>query len=130
LTDLSAEVFRSGKNPSAVLGPKVEVLVVWEPILPTDWRPPSGSTLARIPDRRVRQFWDRKHFVAEELAQIAKQKAGRLEPDCCVKNGFHWDEALVYAPHSRWKDEPTPALWNGPVYRIAPALEKAWITQP
>jgi len=108
----------------------LRVLVVWEPILATDWRPPSGSTLARIPDRRARQFWDPKHLVAEELARMAKQKPGQLEPDCCVEKGFHWDEALLYVPHSQWKDGPTPAFWNGPVYRIAPALEKTLKEQP
>jgi len=52
------------------------VLVVWEPILPTDWRPPSGSTLGRIPDGRVRQFWDAKHIVSAEL----KDRATRTPP--------------------------------------------------
>ena len=106
------------------------MLVVWEPILATDWRPPSGSTLARIPDRRARQFWDPKHLVAAELARIAAEKPGQPGLDCCVKNGFHWDEAILYAPHSRWKDGPTPVFWNGPVYRIAPALEKAVNEKP
>jgi hypothetical protein len=109
---------------------KVRVLVVWEPILATDWRAPSRSTLARIPDRRARQFWDPKHLVTEELTRIAKQKSGQPAPDCCVKKGFHWDEVLLYAPHARWSDGPTPAYWNGPVFRIAPALEKALNEQP
>ncbi len=107
----------------------MRVLVVWEPILATDWRPPSGSTLARMADRRVRQFWDPKHLVTEELTRIAKQKPGQLEPDCCVKKAFHWDEAMLYVPHLRWKDGPTPVFWNGPVFRIALALEKAWNEQ-
>ena len=106
------------------------MLVVREPILATDWRAPGGSTLARIPDRRVRQFWDPKHLVTEELTRIAKQKLGQLEPDCCVKKGFHWDEAILYVPHSHWKDGPAPMFWNGPVFRIAPALEKALNEQP
>ena len=63
-------------------------------------------------------------MVAEELTRIAKQRPGQPEPDCCVKKGFHWDEAILYAPHSHWKDEPSPAFWNGPVFRIVPGLEK------
>lgn len=81
--------------------------------------------MARIPDGRVQQFWDPKHLVTEELSRIANNQAGQLEPNCCVKKGFHWDEAILYAPHVRWKDGPTPLFWNGPVFRIAPALEKA-----
>jgi hypothetical protein len=108
----------------------VRVLIVWEPILPTDWRAPGGSILARIPDRRTRQFWDPKHLVAERLARVAQQNAGQSEPDCCVKKGFHWDEAILYAPHSHWKDGSTPVFWNGPVFRVTSALEKAWNGQP
>jgi hypothetical protein len=104
-------------------------LVVWEPILATDWRSPSGSTLARISDRRVRQFWDPKHLVAEEVARVANREAGQSKPDCCVKKGFHWDEVILYAPHAQWKDGPSPAYWNGPVYKIGPALEKAFNEQ-
>ena len=106
------------------------MLVVWEPILATDWRPPSKSTLARISDGRVRQFWDPQHLVAVEIARIAEQKSVQSGPDCCVKNGFHWDEVALYGPHARWGDEPTPVYWNGPVFRIASALEKAFNEQP
>jgi hypothetical protein len=77
--------------------------------------------------RRAQQFWDPKHLVTEELSRIAKQKSGQSEPDCCVKKGLHWDD---YAPHGHWKDGPTPAFWSGPVFRIAPALEKAFNEQP
>jgi len=106
------------------------VLVVWEPILATDWREPNRSTLARIADRRARQFWDPKHLVAKELARVAKQKPDQPKPECCVNQGFHWDEVALYPPHSRWGDGPIPLYWNGPVYRIAPALEKALKEQP
>ncbi len=106
----------------------MRVLVVWEPILSTDWRSPSGSTLGRILDPRVRQFWDPEHLAASALQEIAKRKPQR-EPNCCVQRGFHWDEAILYAPHTRWKDEPISAFWDGPVYRITSNLEKAFNEQ-
>jgi hypothetical protein len=109
---------------------KVRVLVVWEPILATDWTSPIGSTLARIRDHRVRQFWDEKHLVASALNEIVKQKPPQPEPGCCVQKGFYWDDAILYAPHERWKDEPTSVFWNGPVFRIAPALERALNEHP
>jgi hypothetical protein len=102
----------------------VRVVAVWEPILSSDWRSPSGSTLGRIPDPRVRQFWDPKHLVASALEEIAKRKR-QPEPSCCVEKGFDWDEAILYAPQARWKDEPISAFWDGPVYRIISNLEKA-----
>lgn len=40
-------------------------------------------------------------------------------------HGFHWDEAIVYAPRSKWEDSPTPLLWRGPVYRSISGLAAA-----
>lgn len=68
--------------------------------------------------------------MAAEIARIAEQKTVQPEPDCCVEKGFHWDEAALYGPHVRWGDGPTPVYWNGPVYRIASALENALNEQP
>ncbi|HEY6946851.1 MAG TPA: hypothetical protein VI431_17060 [Candidatus Acidoferrum sp.] len=108
----------------------MRVLVVWEPILATDWRAPGARVLGWISDRRARQFWDPNHLVAEQLARMEQQKPGKLEPDCCMKKGFHWDEAILYAPHVRWGDGPEPVFWNGPVYRISASLDKAVSEQP
>ena len=101
------------------------MLVVWEPILATDWRSPSRSTLARISDPRARQFWDPKHLVSQELTRIAKAKPGQSDPNCCEDKGFFWDDAILYAPHTQWKDMPVSVFWNGPVWKIIPDLEKA-----
>ena len=106
----------------------MRVLVVWEPILPTDWRPPSGSALGRITDGRARQFWDPKHLVTSEVAEIAMRKR-ESAPSCCVEKGFNWDEAILYAPNAHWKEEPVSAYWDGPVYKIIPGLEKAFNEQ-
>ena len=99
--------------------------MVWEPILATDWGPPSGSTLARIPDLRVRQFWDPKHVVAIALREIAEQKPQQAAPACCIQKGFYWDQAILYVPLARWKDGPASVFWNGPVIRVIPGLEKS-----
>jgi hypothetical protein len=104
------------------------VLVVWEPILPTDWRAPGWSTLHRIPDTRAKQFWDPDHLVAQELNRIAKEKPGKLQPACCMQKGYFWDEAIVYQPETKWKDAPSPAFMNGPVVKVATGLESALST--
>jgi hypothetical protein len=105
--------------------PKLRVFVVWEPILPTDWRPPSGSTLKRVADRRAGQFWDPKHVIAQELRKMLSGKSGQPEPSCCTKDGFFWDDVVLYAPHSRWNDALAPQFWNGPVVRVMPGLDEA-----
>ena len=105
--------------------PKLRVLVVWEPMLATDWGSPSQSTLARISDPRATQFWDPKHLVSLELSRIAEAKAARPQLDCCEDKGFFWDDAILYAPHTQWKEMPVSVFWNGPVWKIIPSLEKA-----
>jgi hypothetical protein len=101
------------------------VLVVWEPILFTDWSPPSRSALARIPDRRARQFWDPRHLVTREVTRAAERQPALPGPSCCLRGGFHWDEAILYPPGSHWQDALAPAVWDGPVAEIIPLLEKA-----
>src|SRR3981189_3014652 len=96
----------------------MRVLVVWEPILPTDWSAPSSSTLRRMPDSRVRQFYDPNHLVAGRLKEIAPRKPPTPAPNCCVRNGFYWDEAILYPRQVHWKEEPVSDYWNGPVLRI------------
>ena len=49
----------------------IRVLVVWEPMLPTDWSRPSGMVQSRISDPRAVQFWDKNHLVAKELTAAA-----------------------------------------------------------
>jgi hypothetical protein len=99
------------------------VLVVWEPILVTDWRAPSRSTLGRLSDARVQQFWDPKHEVSKALNRMANSSSSEPRPNS--GRGFYWDEAIVYGLHSKWKDEPTPLFWLGPVYQVMPDLGTA-----
>lgn len=104
----------------------VRVLVVWEPILSTDWAPPTRGTLARIPDGRVRQFWDRHHLAAEELRRSAAAHPGITPPTCCFDKGFYWDVAVLFAPQQSWKTTlPSPIFWEGPIAKNAAALEKS-----
>src|SRR5258707_3372624 len=104
---------------------KLRVLVVWEPILPTDFTSPSSSAVGRIADQRARKFWDRNHLVGLELDRRAAAKPPAIKPACCLSRGFYWDDVILYAPHAHWHDEPPPAFWSGPVVRVIPALESA-----
>lgn len=99
------------------------MLVVWEPILPTDWRAPSASTLGRVSDARAEQFWDPKHTVSQALAQVTESNP--LEPGPSSAGGFYWDEAILYASHSKWPDPATPIVFRDPVDRAMPDLVKA-----
>lgn len=101
----------------------MRVLVVWEPILATDWRAPSGSTLGRIADSRARQFWDPKHVVSKELKDRSALTPTQSKPDCCIQKGFYWDQAILYPAGAHWKEGPASVFWNGPVVKVIPALD-------
>ena len=99
--------------------------MVWEPILRSDWRAPGRAALSRIPDPRVRQFWDPEHFIAREIARHAAAHPLPPPPACCFDNGFYWDETLLYPPGTSWASAPPPLLWSGPVYKSFAGVEAA-----
>ena len=101
------------------------MLVVWEPILATDWRAPSGSALGRIPDRRVRQFWDPQHLVSQELSRAMSRHPEQRAPACCEDQGFYWDDVIVYPAATRWTEQPPARFWDGPVWRVMNELGTA-----
>jgi hypothetical protein len=102
---------------------KLRVLVVWEPILTTDWAPPSGGTLARISDVRAEQFWDRDHVVASSLAPIAQHLPSARQPGCCIQRGFYWDDAILFPAGSLWSASLPVSFWDGPVVNALHALQ-------
>jgi hypothetical protein len=89
----------------------VRVLVVWEPVLPTDWGTPSPSLTSFIGDRRAVQFWDRGRRLSTMLGGPAA--AGRLaretKIDFTMKDVI-WDVALVYPPGARWGQPAAASL--------------------
>ena len=96
----------------------IRVLVVWEPMLPTDWSRPSGMVQFRISDSRVIQFWDIDHLVAGEL-----QHQLSSEPSCCKRDGTLWDLVALYDKPAHW-DDSRPVFADGTVVDAASALEK------
>ena len=99
------------------------MLVVWEPILPTDWESPSRTTLDRISDPRVRQFWDPDHEISKAVGRIARRLPSGPAPNS--SGGFFWDQALVFAPHVKWENDPDTSFWAGPVFEVIPHLAEA-----
>ena len=92
----------------------VRVLVVWEPMLPTDWSKPSGMVQSRISDPRVVQFWDKGHLVAKEL----KQQFPSSQMLCSQRSGILWDVAALYPPKVEW-GASTPVYFGGAVLDVA-----------
>ena len=86
-------------------GKPMHVFVVWEPVLPTDLGAPSTSTLRRLSDRRVSQYWDKQHLVSRLLGERDR-------------SSVIWDYVGVYQPGALWdQSPPTPTFSKVPVIR-------------
>ena len=100
------------------------MFVVWEPILSTDWSPPSTFALNLISDTRVQQYWDPDHLVAKKLAN--DRRGWQPKEDCCERSGILWDLVAVYPVEPIWTDRlPLAVLFNGPVVDVKEDLEKS-----
>ncbi|HKW88582.1 MAG TPA: hypothetical protein VJN21_07485 [Candidatus Acidoferrales bacterium] len=105
-------------------GKKLHVLVVWEPMLPTDWRKPTTGTLSRISDARAAQFWDPDHLVAHEIERDDPPPSVLRKPQCCEDDHTYWDMAIIYANGKAWSaNAPAPLFRDGPIYKVWPQVE-------
>jgi hypothetical protein len=81
----------------------LRVFVIWEPVLPTDFVAPSTVALARIPDVRAVQYWDRNRALSHLLGEHNRSTVV-------------WDYIAVYAPGAQWQDAlPKPVYSDNPV---------------
>ena len=98
------------------------MIAVWEPILPSDRRPPATGALARLADRRVRQYWDHDHAIARQLAHDARPP--QPPHSCCERAGVLWDLAAAYPIGQRWDAQlPAAIVFDGPVVDVVAGVE-------
>jgi hypothetical protein len=90
---------------------KVRVLVIWEPVLPTDLAAPSTMTLKRIADLRAAQYWDNDHLVSKSIGE---------------DGGVVWDYVAVYPPGKLWdKSPPEPTYSSAPLVHAIDGAREA-----
>lgn len=78
----------------------VSVYAVWVPILPFDGESSVPTALKRMPDERVKHYWDGKGVLPETFK-------GVLQIDQTA-----WDVYLIYPRDAEWRDRPpAPAYW-------------------
>jgi len=93
----------TGQLLREIKGQDVRVFVIWEPVLPTDFVAPSTAALARIPEARAAQYWDKKRALSHLLGEHNRSTVV-------------WDYIAVYAPGTLWQDTlPKSVYSNGPV---------------
>ena len=78
----------------------MRVFVIWEPVLPSDLFAPSTSTLNRISDARVSQYWDKPRVVSRAM--------GETGDDSII-----WDIVAVYEPGKLWEQAPPEPSYSG-----------------
>src|ERR1044072_4354924 len=89
----------------------VRVLVVWEPVLPTDWGSPSPSLTSFVGARREIHFWDRGRKLSASMG--GPGAADRLAKESKIEfrmKDVIWDVAFAYPPGARWGDRAAIAL--------------------
>ena len=80
-------------------GKDVRVFVVWEQVLATDLTAPSTAALARVPDLRATQYWDRKRDLSHLMGERNRSTVV-------------WDYVAVYAPGELWQDAPPKPVYS------------------
>jgi hypothetical protein len=102
----------------------VRVLVVWEPVLATDWGKPSPALTMLLADRRAVHFYDRDRRLSAMLG--GKDAVGQVARVSAI--GFRmkdviWDMALVYPPGAKWGAAADLAV--APVVKFRDRLDAA-----
>ena len=108
LQDILAEM---GERP-------VRVFVVWEPVIATDLAPPTSAVLARIPDPRVSQYWDRSNALSQTLRRAAARDWKELPIRRELRDArVVWDYLLLFPAGAEWPDAgpPPPEFAGGTV---------------
>lgn len=82
---------------SALNDPSLAVDVIWTPVLRSDRGIPPDAR-KRLPDARVRHWWDRDRWAQQAFRDALKLPAGTPA----------WDVYLVYPPGTRWTGTAPP----------------------
>ena len=106
------------KRPEA----PARVLVVWMPVLPTDWGSPSPSLTSFVGDVRAIHFWDRGRRLSSMLGGPGATLASQSKIEFRMKDVV-WDVALVYPPGAKWGEHAAVAL--APLVDFGDDLEAA-----
>lgn len=105
---------------------RLRVFVVWEPVRTADSIGPPPGTYQRMPDRRVRQFWDRDRALSQRMVRdIVENPALMADSERIAEGTVIWDVVALFPPKARWDHAmPKPDWYARPVAEVAPNLEQ------
>jgi len=99
---------------------RLQVQVVWEPVLRSDVAAPPTMLLGLLDDPRVAQYWDPGRVVSEDFVRTVNANPARYRLEEPLPPGFiAWDAVAVFGGDARWEDDlPVPAYYGGPVVEV------------
>jgi hypothetical protein len=108
------------------------VLVVWEPVLPTDIAPPTTATLGLVRDPRAIQYWDASRALSIDLVKSMMENPERYGVDDrdFTPETVVWDAVAVFPAGTLWeRDLPVPAFMDFPVAQSVDGLRATLASQ-
>lgn len=95
----------------------VRVMVIWLPVIMSDWGPPTDEVREPLQDPRVIEFWDPKLWASPRIMERATSMArARGEKPAFERDEIAWDLIQLFPPGIAWQDPfPAPTWWTGPV---------------
>jgi hypothetical protein len=104
-----------------VSDPSLRVLIVWEPVLPTDVVAPLSAVLGRVRDLRAAQFWD----PARQLSVALHRNRPGSHATSADDADIIWDFVGLYPAGVRWESDPPWPAFNGyPVVDVTDELQR------
>lgn len=103
----------------------LRVLVVWEPVLPTDWAPPTTGALSTLDDPRAIQYWDPERALSADIVRAVRQHPERYADwGSLGAETIIWDTVGLFPPGVRWSaDIPVPTFHGEPVVQSVDELK-------
>ena len=98
-------------------GAPLSAFVVWEPVIATDFGPPTSAALRLIHDGRAIQYWDAKRALSRDIVRAVRAHPSRYSPPREIAEDLVvWDFVALFPKGVRWdQDLPVPTHYGGPV---------------
>ena len=81
----------------------VQVFVIWEPVLTTDWGKPGSGLTSNVADARAVHYWDPERHLSAMFGGPAQVNALAAQHEIAFKmKDVVWDAALIYPPGALW----------------------------
>jgi hypothetical protein len=113
---------------------RLAIIVLWEHVTVSDRKMgiPTTRVLARLSDRRARQFWDPQRVVSYTMVRdLPRDTLASVAEIDSTGAAVVWDCLALFKPGVRWDDRfPVPSWAGRPVIDVVDALNRKWGNPP